>query len=110
MIMFAGLPVTDIAPARAWYERLLGRGPDMVPHDREVTWKLAEEGWIYVVEDPLRAGRALLTLIVDDLDAEVAAIEARGLEVSRLAGGPPFKAEIEDPDGNRITFGQVTGT
>jgi catechol 2,3-dioxygenase-like lactoylglutathione lyase family enzyme len=106
MILFAGVPVTDIAVAREWYERLLGRPPDLVPHDREVAWRLAEGGWVYVVEDPARAGRSLLTFIVDDLDAEVGPVEERGLVAERLAGGPPFKAELADPDGNRVTFGQ----
>lgn len=106
MILFAGVPVTEISVARAWYERLLGRPPDLVPHDREVAWQLAEGGWIYVVEDPPRAGRSLLTLIVDDLDTAVAPVEERGLVAARAPGGPPFKAEFTDPDGNRVTFGQ----
>jgi predicted enzyme related to lactoylglutathione lyase len=103
MILFAGVPVTDIAVARSWYERLFGRPPDLVPHEREVAWQLAEGGWVYVVEEPERAGRSLLTFIVEDLDA---ALEPVQLDVSRLPGGPPFKAEVVDPDGNRVTFGQ----
>lgn len=106
MILFAGVPVSSISSARDWYERLFGRPPDLVPNEREVCWQLAEGGWVYVVEDPPRAGRALLTLIVEDLDAAVAPVEERGLEVVRLEGGPPFKAEVTDPDGNRITFGR----
>ena len=106
-ILFAGIPVTDIATGRAWYERLLGRPPDLFPHDKEVCWQLAGDGWIYVVEDEARAGRGLLTLIVDDLDAEVAPIEERGLLPDARAEGPPRKAEFIDPDGNRVTLGQV---
>lgn len=106
MILFAGVPVSDIAVARSFYERLFGRPPDLVPHEREVAWQLAEGGWVYVVEDPGRAGGSLLSLIVEDLDAEVAPVEERGLVAERLPGGPPFKAEVVDPDGNRVTFGQ----
>lgn len=105
MILFAGVPVSDIGAARGWYERLLGRPPDLVPNDSEVCWQLGG-GWIYVVEDAERAGRSLITLIVDDLDAEVAPIEERGLDANRLPGGPPFKAEFVDTDGNRITLGK----
>src|SRR4051794_16029006 len=52
---FAGLPVGELAIAQPWYEDLIGRAPDMTPHDKEVCWQLGG-GWIYVVEDPERAG------------------------------------------------------
>ena len=106
LILFAGVPVTDIAVGRAWYERLFGRPPDLVPHESEVAWQLAEAGWIYVVEDPARAGKSLLTLIVEDLDAELASVAERGLAPDGRAEGPPRKAEFIDPDGNKLTFGQ----
>jgi hypothetical protein len=106
VILFAGMPVTDIGAARAWYERLLGRPPDLVPHSKEVCWQLAEAGWIYVVEDSERAGSSLLTLIVTDLDAEVAALVDRGVPRPAITEGPPRKAELTDPDGNNVTFGQ----
>ena len=105
--VFAGLPVTDHDVARAWYERLTGRPPDMEPHASESVWRLGGSAWIYVVADAERAGHGLLTVIVDDLDAHVAELAARGLRtgpIERLA--QVRKAEIRDPDGNRITFGQ----
>jgi catechol 2,3-dioxygenase-like lactoylglutathione lyase family enzyme len=106
MILFAGVPVAEIASARAWYERLLGRPPDLIPNENEVAWQLAEEGWIYVVEDEARAGRSLLTLVVDDLDRELAVLTERGAPAGRVAEGVVRKLEITDPDGNKITFGQ----
>ena len=33
-LLFAGVPVADYDAARPWYERLFGRAPDMLPHDR----------------------------------------------------------------------------
>ena len=106
MILFAGVPVADIVSARAWYERLLGRPPDLVPHSKEVAWQLAEAGWIYVVADAERAGTAFVTLVVDDLDAELATLAERGAEPGPIAEGTVRKLEITDPDGNKITFGQ----
>jgi catechol 2,3-dioxygenase-like lactoylglutathione lyase family enzyme len=105
---FAGIAVTEIGPARAWYERLLGRAADMLPHEKEATWRLADSGWVYVVADPSRAGNGLLTLLVDDLDDQVADTASRGLvtdPIETMANGVR-KAAIEDPDGNRITFAQ----
>jgi catechol 2,3-dioxygenase-like lactoylglutathione lyase family enzyme len=106
MILFAGVPVADIASGRAWYERLLGRPPDLIPNENEVAWQLAEAGWIYVVGDEERAGRTLLTLIVDDLDGEFAGLAERGVAAGPIAEGAVRKLEITDPDGNKITFGQ----
>ena len=52
--LFAGIPVADYDAVRPWYERLIGRAPDMLPHDREAAWQLSETGWIYVVADRAR--------------------------------------------------------
>jgi catechol 2,3-dioxygenase-like lactoylglutathione lyase family enzyme len=106
--VFAGIAVADYHAARDWYERLLGRPADMLPHESEAAWRLTEHGWVYVVADPPRAGTALLTLLVDDLDAQVAGLAERGLAtdpIETLSNGVR-KAAIADPDGNRITFGQ----
>ena len=49
--VFAGIPVSDIAAASAWYERLLDRAPDLVPNANEAAWQLTDTGWIYLVGD-----------------------------------------------------------
>ena len=109
--LFEGLPVTDYPAARAWYERLFGREPDMLPHDTEAVWKMTGHGWVYVVADAERAGRGLLTMLVDDLDAHVAELASRGLATDPVdtIPGKVRTARIADPDGNRITFGQPLG-
>jgi predicted enzyme related to lactoylglutathione lyase len=81
-----------------------------VPNESEVAWRLAGDvGWVYVVADGARAGDALLTLLVDDLDAYVAEIAGRGLAVDSIETlrGVGRRAEITDPAGNRITFAEV---
>src|SRR3954454_13400241 len=99
-VLFGGIPVSDFAASAQWYERLLGRPPDMRPHNHEACWKRPDGAWIYVVRDAARAGNALITLIVDELPP----IEGeRGEE-----GGLPT-VEAVDPDGNRIKFGQYRG-
>ena len=47
--------------------------------------RLAARGhaWVYVVEDSERAGRGLLTVIVDDLDAQLAGLAQRGRRPTR---------------------------
>lgn len=106
--VFAGIPVTDLDTARAWYERLTGEPPFMQPNDDEYVWRLEEHSWIYVVRDAERAGNALLTVIVDDLDAQVAGLAERGLTtlpIETMDNGVRT-AEIRDPAGNLIKFGQ----
>ena len=105
--VFAGVPVTDLQVGLAWWERLLGRPPDMRPNDDEACWQLTESGWIYVVRDADRAGKGLLTVLVDDLDADLAGIAARGIAVGEVTEIPGVRrTELTDPDGNRVQFGQ----
>jgi hypothetical protein len=78
--LFAGVRVSDIGAARPWYERLLGGEPAFLPNEIEAVWSLAEHQYLYLLEDRPGAGRALVTVMVDDLDATVAALAARGIE------------------------------
>jgi catechol 2,3-dioxygenase-like lactoylglutathione lyase family enzyme len=109
---FAGVPVSDFRSARSWYERLFGRAPDLVPHENEVAWQVVGAGWVYVVRDADRAGRALLTLLVDDLELQIAELAERGLATSEIETlpGKARKAVIADPDGNSVTFAQPQAT
>jgi predicted enzyme related to lactoylglutathione lyase len=107
--LFAGVPVTELDSMVAWYVRLLGRPPDLVPNDSEAAWQLAGTGWIYVVANPERAGNGLLTLLVDDLDGTLAELADRGLATGPIESvtGSVRKAELADPEGNRITLGEA---
>ena len=65
-----------------------------------------------MVGDTNRAGNALLTLLVDDLDEQVAALAERGFvpnEVETLSDAGR-KAAFVDPEGNKITFAQPGST
>lgn len=107
-LIFASVAVADYHAALAWYERLLGRSPDMIPNDNEATWQLAEMGWIYLVCDAERAGKALLTLMVAVLDRQTADLAERGLVTGAIEMIPGLyrKAVITDPEGNTISIGE----
>jgi catechol 2,3-dioxygenase-like lactoylglutathione lyase family enzyme len=109
--LFAGVPVADYAAALAWYKRLMGRAPDFIPEENEAVWQVVENGWIYIIADPGRAGKALITLMVDDLDRLVAELEGRGVPAGTIETQPGLYriVEIPDPEGNRIRFGQALG-
>ena len=104
--LFAGIHVRDLAASRGWYEQLLGE-PSMFPNQTEIVWTLADDRSVYIEEDPQRAGASAVTVIVDDLDALVEEIRARGLEPAEREtySNGVRKAIYRDGDGNEIGFG-----
>ena len=62
---------------------------------------------LYIEELPERAGHALNTVFVDDLDERVESIGARKIEPAsrETCGNGVRKVVYRDPDGNEIAFG-----
>jgi hypothetical protein len=108
--LFAGIPVNDRDRATVWYQRLTGREPDLLPNEREAAWQLTSTSWIYIVADAQRAGSALHTLLVDDLDSWVAELFERGIVPGPIETIAPSvrQAVVTDPDGNRLKLGHVS--
>ena len=72
-----------------------------------MVWTVADGRSLYIAEDPGRAGGALITIWVDDLDAVLSEIRARGLEPAEREtySNGVCKATYRDADGNEIGFG-----
>ena len=106
--VFASIPVADRDAAAGWYERLVGRPPDLIPNEDEAAWQMSETGWIYVIADPSRVGSALNTLLVDDLDVFLADLAERGItaEPVETMDNGVRRTTVTDPDGNRLNVGQ----
>ena len=108
--LFAGVHVAHLGTAREFYERLLGRTPDLVPNATEAAWELHDGAWIVLIEADARAGGAgrpggaLHTLIVGDLDAFLAGARERGIEPGQVepVGEGMRQSVVVDPDGNRL--------
>ena len=81
----------------------------MLPHDGEATWRLTGGASLWIVVDAARAGRGLVTLVVPDLEAAVAAVAGRGLDVgsTREIPGAGRKAQLADPDGNDVALVEI---
>ena len=107
-IAFTGSPVTDMTRARAFYEGVLGFKPTMesaggmwVEYDvgggtfgigcYGKAWKPSPDGTCVAFE-------------VDNLDAEISRLKAKGVPVALEATDTPVCrfAIVCDPDGNRI--------
>ena len=109
--LFAGVPVTDYAAALPWYERFFGGPPAFLPNDTEAVWEVDAHRYIYIVQDPGRAGNALVLSFVDDLGDRVAGIAQRGIEPARREtyGSGTTKVTYQDADGNEISLGGSPG-
>ncbi len=108
-VLFASVPVADLRAALSWYEDLFGRAADIVPNEREVMWCVAGNGWLYVIEDPERAGMTVVTISVDDLDQLVAELANRGISSGPIeaVGDAGLKSNVADADGNLISWIQA---
>ncbi len=108
--LFAGIPVTDYAAVLPWYERFFGGPPSFLPNDIEAVWEMAEHRYVYIVQQPGRAGNALVFSFVDDLDDRVTAIARRGIEPARRENPSDGVTKViyQDAEGNEISFGGNT--
>jgi predicted enzyme related to lactoylglutathione lyase len=108
-VLFASVPVTDLQAASVWYGEIFGRPADIAPNENEVMWCVAGNGWLYVIEDPERAGRTVVTISVSDLDQFVADLAGRGISAGPIdaVGEAGRKASLMDADGNVISWIQV---
>ncbi|WP_042416735.1 VOC family protein [Streptacidiphilus anmyonensis] len=107
--LFAGIHVGDYDAATDWYTRVLGAEPAFRPNAIEAVWELAEHRYLYIRRNPEHAGHAVQTVLVDDLDARVEAIAARGVEPAYREEYPngARKVVYRDADGNELGFGAV---
>ena len=110
-VAFTGVPVSELATGQDFFERLIGRAPDIIVNADEVMWRLADAAWLYVVVDPERAGHALAALSVGDLDATLAELDGRGIRPDSVeeVGDSARKATVLDPDGNSVAIIEVAG-
>ncbi|MEX0665744.1 MAG: VOC family protein [Acidimicrobiia bacterium] len=105
--VLAVVSVSDPDKSQRFYERLFGRPADTNPMGVLLEWKVTDDGWLQVFQDAERAGTSYLTLGVDGLDEQIAELAARDLTLEEIEADPPMRlAQIKDPDGNLITFGQ----
>ncbi len=111
-VLFASVPVADLPAEMGWYERLFGRPADIVPNENEAMWRVAGNGWLYVIEDPERAGRTVVTISVTDLSRLVADLTRRGISPGPIesVGDAGHRANLVDVDGNVISLIQVAGS
>jgi predicted enzyme related to lactoylglutathione lyase len=107
--LYAGISVDDYEAAMAWYEKLFGCPPTFKASDDEAVWDLSEHRSVFILHKPEHAGHAIHSIFVNDLDALVKDISARGLEPVEREEYPngARKAIYHDPEGNEVGFGDA---
>lgn len=111
-IAFYGYPVENMAEARAFYEGVLGL---TVKKDYEGKWVEYDVGGARLAITTMATERVpgaaggFVALEVDDLNAWVAELKARGVTLVVEPFETPFSRMlvIADPDGNEVTLHQA---
>ena len=112
--LFAGLLVSDLAVAEAWWTAALGSDPVMRPNDAEAVWEVGPERYVYLdaALDGRTPGQGEVTLFLDGgLDDRVAAVSEHGIEptLRETYDNGVRKVTFTDPDGNRLGLGSPGG-
>lgn len=101
------LPVSDHEAAVAWYQKWIGRAPDVAPVEGVAEWQLADNAWIQVSMDPESSGRSAIVVGVKDVESQRDACAAAGVVVGEIQDYGFIKlAEAVDPAGNKVNFVQ----
>ncbi|MFJ5764566.1 VOC family protein [Lysinibacillus sp. NPDC093210] len=98
--------VTDFKEGRKWYETLLNRKPDYIPHNGFVEWEIIPGCWLQVAEGipseasgPLRLG---ITNIVAERDRLVKEVGIDEFEIYSREEVSAKWGTFTDPWGNQL--------
>jgi catechol 2,3-dioxygenase-like lactoylglutathione lyase family enzyme len=105
--LYAAVFVRDIATSSDFYSSVLGRAPDDKPMATLVQWRGFGSAGIQLFQDPSKAGKGVMTLVVRDLVATKSLLDAEKIKVDGIQQGNFGKiAHVKDPDGNVITLAE----
>ncbi len=98
--------VTDFKEGRQWYETLLNKKPDYIPHDGFAEWEIIPGCWLQVAEGipseasgPLRLG---VTNIIAERDRLVKEVGIGEFEIYSREEVSAKWGTFTDPWGNRL--------
>lgn len=98
--------VTDFNEGRRWYETLLNKKPDFIPHDGFVEWEIIPGFWLQVAEGTPSEDSGPLRLGVTDIIAERARlVKELGIDEFEIYSREEVSAKwgtFTDSWGNRL--------
>lgn len=103
----------DRDEALAFYCALIGRDPDLGPDPDFYEWEISPGAWLQLAtsRSDIKPSSFRLRLAVEDIEAAVSTLKARGFEpgaIKRLPGLAAF-ANLTDPWGNPLGVYQDLG-
>lgn len=104
----ASVAVKDLSLSLEWYEKLLGRAADSMPMPEVAEWLFERGGWLQVYQSKERIGSGSVTLAVNSLDEQIAALKKLEIDPGRQMNSEKVSVVmIKDPDGNSIAFAEA---
>ncbi|MBO9198391.1 VOC family protein [Rhizobium sp. 16-449-1b] len=106
--IYATAVVSDLEAALVWYQRFIGRPADDRPLPDMAQWRnMSATGGLQLWCDDARAGNAVMTIVVPDLDAEKERLSAHGiLPETEARGAFGAVANFFDEENNRIVLAE----
>ncbi len=106
--LYSVVCVSDRVRALEWVEVFFGRPADEVMGEKHL-WQVGENAWVVVDERDERAGGAVITLGVTDLDDVLARLAAHGIahEPVETYGNGVRHVVVLDPDGNSLSLAEA---
>lgn len=100
--------VTDIREGQKWYQKLLNKEPDFIPHEGFAEWELIPGCWLQVAEGVPTEGSGPIRLGVIDIEAERERLKkdfhVENFEIYSREEVPVKWGTFTDPWGNRVGF------
>jgi hypothetical protein len=100
--------VTDFERGKHWYEVLLNKAPDFVPHKDFAEWEIIPGCWLQVAKGTPAANSGPIRLGVKDLETErqrmINDLQAPYFEIHSREEVPVKWATFQDPWGNQLGF------
>lgn len=98
--------VADISKGQKWYEALLQKKPDFIPHEGFAEWELLPGCWLQIAEGDSTIGSGPLRIGVDDIDNErerlINDLKIEPFEIYSREDVPVKWTTFSDPWGNNV--------
>ncbi|MEH7237454.1 VOC family protein [Bacillus sp. JJ1562] len=98
--------VSDFSRGQKWYETLLQKKPDYIPHDGFAEWELLPGCWLQIAEGNSSLGSGPLRLGVDNLEKErvrlIRDLKLEPFEIYSREEVPVKWTTFSDPWGNKV--------
>ena len=98
--------VNDFQKGKQWYQTLLKRQPDFIPHEGFIEWEVTQGCWLQVAEGTPTKGSGPIRFAVKDIEEErerlPRELQIEPFEIHSKEGVPVKWGTFEDPWGNLL--------